>query len=90
MILSHGWHTNQVDYTNVFYQADIREEIYIEPPKGFGGVEKIPKVLRLLKLLYEIKQAPEIFFDKLKTGLLERNFVQSQIDKCLFVKGNMT
>ena len=24
-----------------------------------------------------------------KTGLLERNFVQSQIDKCLFMKGNM-
>ena len=32
---------------------------------------------------------PKPFFDKLKAGLLERNFVQSQIDKCLFMKGNM-
>ena len=30
-----------------------------------------------------------IFFDKLRAGLLEGNFVQSQIDRCLFMKRNM-
>ena len=61
MILSHGWHTKKVDYTNTFCQADITEEVYIDPSKGFGGVDKIPKVLRLLKSLYGLKQAPEDF-----------------------------
>ena len=42
MILSHGWHTKQVDYTNAFAQAEINEEIYIEPPRGFGAMDKIP------------------------------------------------
>ena len=39
--------------------------------------------------MYGLKQAPKTFFDKLKAVLLERNFVQSQIDKCLFMKGNI-
>ena len=90
MLLSHGWYTKQVDYSNKFCQADMKEEVCIELPKIFGGVDKTPKVLRLLKSLYGLKQAPKTFFDKLKAGLLERNFVQSQIYKCLFVKGIMS
>ena len=39
MILSNGWHTKQVDYTNAFAQAEINEEIYIVPPRGFGGAD---------------------------------------------------
>ena len=89
MILPHGWHTKQVDYTNAFAQAEINEEIYIEPPRGFGGVDKIPKVLKLLKSLYGLKQALKTFFDKLKAGLLERGFIQSKVDKCLFMKGDL-
>ncbi len=54
--------------------------MYIEPPKGFGAVDKISKVLWLLKSLNGIKQAPKTFFDKIQAGLIERNFVQSQID----------
>ena len=49
----------------------------------------MPKVLRLLKRVYGIKQAPKTFSDRLKAGFLERNIVQSQVDKCLFVKGDM-
>ena len=89
MILSQGWHTKKVDYTNAFCQAEIQEEIYIDPPKGFGGVDKIHKVLKLLKILHGLKQAPNTFFDKLQAGLLEMNFVQSQVDKYLFMKGNI-
>ena len=79
MILSNEWHIKQVDHTNVFAQAEIQEDIYIEPPKGFRGVDKIPKVLKLLKILYGLKQAPNTFFDTIKTGLLERNFIQSEV-----------
>jgi hypothetical protein len=51
MILSNGWSTKQVDYTNPFAQADVNEEVYIDPPKGFGGTDGIHNVLRLLKSL---------------------------------------
>ena len=33
MIISNRWSTKQVDYTNAFAQADINEEVYIDPPE---------------------------------------------------------
>ena len=89
MILSNGWVTKQVDYTNAFAQADLVEEVYIESPKGFGRKDGIDMVLRLIKSLYGLKQAPKSFYDKLKSGLIERGFTQSNIDPCLFIKHNM-
>jgi Reverse transcriptase (RNA-dependent DNA polymerase). len=70
LALKHGWSTRQVDYTNAFAQADIQEEVYIEPPRGFSGQDGLDKVLKLRKSLYGLKQAPKTFFDKLRAGLL--------------------
>jgi Reverse transcriptase (RNA-dependent DNA polymerase) len=36
-----------------------------------------------------LRQAPKTFYDKLKQGLLERGWNQSQIDPCLFMKPGM-
>lgn len=77
MILSNELYTKQVEYINIFAQAEINEQIYIEPPCGFGWVDKIPKASNLLKSIYGLKQAPNTFFDKLKAGLI----IQSEIDK---------
>jgi Reverse transcriptase (RNA-dependent DNA polymerase). len=89
LALKHGWSTRQVDYTNAFAQAEIQEEVYIEPPRGFAGRDGADKVLKLLKSLYGLKQAPKTFFDKLRAGLLERGFTASEIDPCLFMKDKM-
>ena len=35
MVLSKGYCTRQVDYTNAFAQVDIKEEVYVEPSKRF-------------------------------------------------------
>jgi hypothetical protein len=43
-------------------------------------------VLLLLKSLYGIRQAPRTFYDKIRDGLLERGFTQSEIDPFLFLK----
>jgi hypothetical protein len=89
LVLKHGWSTRQVDYTNAFAQAHLQEEVYIEPPRGFTGADGADKVLKLLKSLYGLKQAPKTFFEKLRAGLLERGFIQSNIDPCLFMKDGM-
>jgi hypothetical protein len=39
-----------------------------------------------LKSLYGLKKAPRTFYEKLRDGLLERGFTQSEIDPCLFMK----
>ena len=89
MVLANSWMTRQVDYTNAFAQADLKEEVYIEPPKGFERKDKLDMVLKLIKSLYGLKQAPKSFYDKLSEGLIERGFTQSEMDKCLFMKKDM-
>ena len=49
MVLDNNWTTRQVDYTNAFAQADLKEEVYIEPPKDFFTKRQKDLVLRLLK-----------------------------------------
>lgn len=88
LILANDWVTKQVDYTNAFAQAKLNEHVYIKAPAGFDNSDKQPKVLRLIKSLYGLRQAPCTFFEKLKAGLLERGFIQSNHDPCLFMKKN--
>ena len=85
-VLTESWATRQVDYTNAFAQADLREEVYLEFPKMFGPKSGANVVLKLLKSLYGLRQAPRTFFEKLRDGLLERGYQQSTTDPCLFMK----
>ena len=86
LTLANNWTTRQVDYTNAFAQADINEQVYVEPPRGFLPKNDKNSVLHLQKILYALKQAPKTFFDKLSSGLKERGFRQSDVDPCLFMK----
>lgn len=88
-VLTEGWTTRQVDYTNAFAQADLKEEVYVEYPRLFGPKTGGDKVLHLLKSLYGLRQAPRTFFEKLKSGLEERGWKQSIVDPCLFLKKGM-
>jgi Reverse transcriptase (RNA-dependent DNA polymerase) len=54
-ILTKAWTTRQVDYTNAFAQAEIKEEIYVEYPKLFDSVVGEDRVLKLNKSLYGSK-----------------------------------
>jgi hypothetical protein len=89
MTLANGWATRQVDYTNAFAQADLKEDVFVELPRDFAASEPGDYVLKLNKSLYGLKQAPKTFFDHLKTGLIERGFKQSAVDSCLFMKEEM-
>ena len=71
-VLTEGWATRQVDYTNAFAQADLREEVYLEFPKMFGPISGKNVVLKLILSLYGRRQVPRTFFKKLRDGLLER------------------
>ena len=88
-VLTEGWTTRQVDYTNAFAQAELKEEVYVEYPRMFGSKSGLGRVLHLLKSLYGLRQAPRTFFEKLKAGLEEQGWQQSVIDPCLFLKKGM-
>jgi Reverse transcriptase (RNA-dependent DNA polymerase) len=88
-VLTENWYTKQVDYTNAFAQANLKEEVYIEYPRYFGPSTQNDFVLHLKKSLYGLRQAPRTFFEMLRSGLLERGWIQSKIDPCLFLKPGM-
>jgi hypothetical protein len=45
-------------------------------------------VLKLKKNAYGLKQGGHLFWKKLRDGLTKRGFVQSEIDQCLFLRGD--
>ena len=87
--LSRNWTTRQVDFTNAFAQGELSDIVYIDPPKGFEGKDGQNKVLRLIKSLYGLRQSAKTFFEKLKDGLEERGFKQSNHDPWLFMKKDL-
>jgi Reverse transcriptase (RNA-dependent DNA polymerase) len=88
-VLTESWATRQVDHTNAFAQAAINEEVYLEYPKLFGPKSRTKLVLKLVESLYGLRQVPRSFFEKLREGLLERGYIQSQLDPCLFLKNQI-
>ena len=71
MILSNNWHTKQADHISTFSKAYLKEEVYIDPPRDFGGSDGISKVLKLINNIYGLCQVHKTLFDKFWNGLLE-------------------
>ena len=86
MILVNRRTTKQVHYNNIISQAGLKEEVYIEEPKVFVRKDKLNMILKLIKSMYGLKHASKIFFDNLRARILERGFIQFEIDKYLFIK----
>ena len=83
-----GLQSQSIDFTNNFAQADIPsgEPVFIEIPRDFnsdGGQHDV--VLKLKKSLYGQAEAARLWYEKLWNGLLERGFVMSKVDPCLFM-----
>ena len=88
MSLLSDWAMVQVDYTNAFAQAFLKEIVYIKIPMGFyskkGSSSEI--VLRLIKSLYGLVQAPRTFYEHLTDMLAKNGFTnEPNIDPCLWM-----
>ena len=80
--------SQSIDFTNAFVQADIPsgDPVFIELPRDFksdGGQHD--GVLKLNKSLYGRAEAARLWYEKLGNSLLERGFVMSKVDTCLFM-----
>lgn len=79
------WPLFQMDVYNAFLQGDLLEEVYMTLPPGLSSPGE-PKVCRLLKSLYGLKQARRQWNLKLTTTLTHSDFTQSKLDYSLFTK----
>ena len=77
-----------MDFTNYFSHEDIPsgKPVFMELPRYFksDGVQ-YDVVLRLNKSLYGQDEATWLWYEKLQNGLLDRGFVVSKVDPCVFM-----
>jgi hypothetical protein len=81
-----GWLLHQMDVKNVFFHGDLQEEVYMEQPLGYVDQTHPNLVCRLKKALYDLKQAPRAWLDKIGQYLVTSGFQTSNVDFSLHVK----
>ncbi len=82
-------YTRQIDFVLAFPQADVECDLYMELPRGliFEGIHRDTHCIKLVKNLYGQKQAGRVWNEHLVAGLVERGFIPSTVDECVFYKG---
>ena len=59
---------------SAFLNGFISEEVYVAQPPGFENHEFPDHVFKLSKALYDLKQTPHAWYDRLSLFLLENGF----------------
>jgi hypothetical protein len=76
----------QMDVKSVFLNGKISELVYVEKPPSFEDPTKPNHVYNLSKALYELKQAPRAWYERLRDFLLSKGFKIGKVDTTLFTK----
>jgi hypothetical protein len=87
---SKGFKLYHMDVKSVFLNSVIQEVVYVRQPPGFENLKYPDRVYKLLKALYGLKQAPRAWYARLKTFLLEHEYVMGSVDKTLFTLNHDT
>jgi hypothetical protein len=81
---SYGLTIHQMDVKTTFLIGELEEEIYMDQPDGFIANGQESKVCKLLKLLYDLKQAPKQWHEKFDKTLTTARFVLNEADSCVY------
>jgi hypothetical protein len=74
----------QMDVKSAFLNGVIPEEVFVRKLPGFKNPKFPNRVYKLSKALYWLKQALRAWYARLKTFLLEHEYVMGSIDKTFF------
>ena len=89
---SFGWSRHQVDVKGAFLYAPLptKEQIWIRLPSIDGVDRANGQVVRLLKSLYGLREAPKLWYDTLAKFLKQLGFICLPCSECLFLirRGN--
>ncbi|CAN6683482.1 unnamed protein product [Malus baccata var. baccata] len=73
-------------HVNAFLHRELHEEVYRKQPQGFVDPQHPTHVCKLLKPLYDLKQALRAWNSKFTSYLLAMGFTASSSDTSLFTK----
>ncbi|KAL0539708.1 hypothetical protein IC582_023924 [Cucumis melo] len=74
-----------MDVKSAFLNGYLNEEVYVAQPKGFIDSEFPQHVYKLNKALYELKQAPKAWYERLTIYLSCKGYSRGEADKTLFI-----
>ena len=77
--------TRQVDFSNAFVHAKMKENVYVKLPQTFISKKGPGHVLKLRKSLYGLVQAPLYWYSHLCKALKRNGLKPSEFDPCVFV-----
>jgi hypothetical protein len=64
----------QMDVKSTFLNGELKEEVYIEQPKGFQLSKNTDYVCKLKKVVYDLKHAPRTWYSRLDKYLQHTGF----------------
>ena len=74
----------QLDVVTAFLGSDLEEEVYVKLPEGILGG---PRIVRLRKSLYGLKQSPRCWYITIDTFILsELGFTRCRFDTCIYIR----
>lgn len=71
---------------SAFLNGVLEEKVYLEQPPGYKKVREEQKVLKLKKMLYELKQAPWVWNTRIDLDFKKNGFIQWPYEHALYVK----
>jgi hypothetical protein len=84
----HNLKRKQIDFTQAFPQAKLKEDIYLRFPAGFEHKNE-KWALQVKRNLYGLVHASRTWFLKLSTIYERLGFKQTTYDPCIFLRKDM-
>jgi hypothetical protein len=81
-----SWEVHHLDVKSAFLNGEIKEEVYVSQPPGFVKHGSEGKVLRLNKVLYGLRQAPQAWNAKLDQSLVALGFVKCPSEHVVYTR----
>jgi hypothetical protein len=77
------WRVHHMNVKSAFLNGDLKELVYVWQPPGFAIGEE-HEVLRWMKALYDLRQAPRACYSKLHTSLCALRFTHSDHEHAIY------
>jgi hypothetical protein len=76
-----------MDVKSTFLSGDLKHNVFMSHIEGFDVKGQENKLCKLIKSLYDLKQASRAWYEKITKHLLKLNFKKFNLDdESLFVK----
>lgn len=84
------WTVFQLDVKSAFLHGNLKEDVYVEQPRGYEVKNELHKVYKLIKTLYGLRQSPRTWFVRLEEYFIKEGFEKCNSEHTLFTKTSET